>query len=54
MKSSPKLPGVDEIRLPGERSEAIHVDRTANGVPVSRELRQALDQLADRLGVRRL
>lgn len=54
MKSSPKLPGVGEIRLPGERSEAIHVDRTANGVPVSRELRQALDQLADRLGVRRL
>ena len=54
MKSSPKLPGVEEIRLPGERSTAIFDDRMAHGVPVSAELRQSLDQLADRLGVQRL
>jgi len=54
MKSSPKLPGVEEIRLPGEQSERIHLERTAKGVPVGRELRRALDELADRLGVQHL
>jgi L-2-hydroxycarboxylate dehydrogenase (NAD+) len=54
MKSSARLPGVDEIRLPGERSTKIYDDRMAHGVPVSAELRQALVQLADRLGVERL
>ena len=53
MKSSPKLPGVDEIRLPGERSAKIYEDRMANGVPLSRELRLALDDLAGRLDVER-
>jgi L-2-hydroxycarboxylate dehydrogenase (NAD+) len=54
MKSSPMLPGVEEIRLPGERSTRIYEDRIANGLPVSRELRSTLDELADRLGVERL
>jgi len=54
MKSSPKLPGFDEIRLPGERSTRIYQDRMANGVPLSSELHASLDALADRLGVSRL
>jgi LDH2 family malate/lactate/ureidoglycolate dehydrogenase len=54
MKSSPKLPGVEEIRLPGERSTRIYEDRIANGLPVSRELRSTLGDLADRLSVERL
>ncbi len=54
MKSSPKLPGFDEIRLPGERSTRIYQDRIANGVPLSSELHASLDALADRLGVPRL
>lgn len=54
MKSSPKLPGFDEIRLPGERSTGIYDDRVAHGIPVSRELRSSLDELADRLRVGRL
>jgi L-2-hydroxycarboxylate dehydrogenase (NAD+) len=54
MKSSPKLPGVDEIRLPGERSAKIFEERSTNGVPVSAELRRALDELAERVGVARL
>ena len=54
MKSSPRLPGFDEIRLPGERSAAIYQERMANGVPLSGELRSSLDVLADRLGVPRL
>ena len=54
MKSSPLLPGFDEIRLPGERSAKIYADRTSNGIPVSPELQGALDQLADHLGIERL
>jgi L-2-hydroxycarboxylate dehydrogenase (NAD+) len=54
MKSSPLLPGFDEIRLPGERSARIYQDRVARGVPLSPELHGALDQLADRLAVARL
>ena len=54
MKSSPTLPGVDEVRLPGEHSEQIYRERTAHGVPMSEGQRKILDELADRLGVQRL
>jgi L-2-hydroxycarboxylate dehydrogenase (NAD+) len=54
MKSSPTLPGFDEVRLPGERSEQIYRERMAHGVPLSDGQRKILDELADRLGVSRL
>jgi L-2-hydroxycarboxylate dehydrogenase (NAD+) len=54
MKSSPTLPGVDEVRLPGERSEILYRERMAKGVPLSASLRKVLDDLADRLGIQRL
>ena len=54
MKSSPTLPGVDEVRLPGERSEQIYRERMAHGVPLSEGQRKILDELADRLRVDRL
>jgi L-2-hydroxycarboxylate dehydrogenase (NAD+) len=54
MKSSPTLPGVDEVRLPGERSAKLYEERIANGVPVGPELRKVLDELADRLEIQRL
>src|SRR6266852_6375741 len=54
MKSSPLLPGFDEIRLPGERSTKLYDDRMANGLPISAELGPTLDDLADRLSVARL
>jgi LDH2 family malate/lactate/ureidoglycolate dehydrogenase len=54
MKSSPTLPGVDEVRLPGERTAHVYQERMANGVPLGAELRKVLDELADRLGVPRL
>src|SRR6202790_1375585 len=53
MKSSPTLPGVDEIRLPGERSTQIYQQRVTHGVPLSATLRKVLDELADRLGIQR-
>src|SRR6202051_3781357 len=34
MKSSPTLPGVEEVRLPGEHSEQIYRERIAHGVPL--------------------
>ncbi|HLJ23077.1 MAG TPA: Ldh family oxidoreductase [Candidatus Acidoferrales bacterium] len=51
MKSSPTLPGVDEVRLPGERSEQIYSERMSRGVPLSDGQRKILDELAGRLGV---
>jgi LDH2 family malate/lactate/ureidoglycolate dehydrogenase len=54
MKSSPTLPGVEDVRLPGERTAHVYQERMANGIPLGAELRKALDQLADRLGVPRL
>jgi LDH2 family malate/lactate/ureidoglycolate dehydrogenase len=54
MKSSPTLPGVDEVRLPGERSEQIYRERMAHGVPMSDGLRKVLDEIAGRLGIQRL
>jgi len=54
MKSSPTLPGVDEVRLPGERSENLYRERMAKGVPLGAPLRKVLDELADRLGIQKL
>ena len=51
MKSSPTLPGVDEVRLPGERSEQMYRERMAHGVPLSDGQRKILDELAGRLGI---
>jgi LDH2 family malate/lactate/ureidoglycolate dehydrogenase len=54
MKSSPTLPGVDEVRLPGERSEKLFHERMAHGIPLSEGQRKILDDLADRLHISRL
>lgn len=54
MKSSDRLPGVDEIRLPGERLAASAAEHRANGIPIPEALGNRLDSLADRLGIDRL
>lgn len=54
MKSSPLLPGYNEIRLPGERLAAITKERTEYGIPLASALRENLDKLADELGVKAL
>ena len=54
MKSSPTLPGFDEVRLPGENSEKIYRERMAHGVSISEGQRKILDELADRLKIQRL
>ena len=54
MKSSPLLPGVDEIRLPGERSAQIYSERIENGIPIPPDLERGLRELASRVGVAEL
>lgn len=51
MKSSPRLPGVDEIRLPGERLHRVTEERRANGIPIGDALRAQLDNLATELEI---
>jgi LDH2 family malate/lactate/ureidoglycolate dehydrogenase len=51
MKSSPMLPGWDEIRLPGEQSHRTYEDRVAHGVPIHDGLRTTLAELAASVGV---
>jgi LDH2 family malate/lactate/ureidoglycolate dehydrogenase len=45
-KASPRMPGVDEIFLPGEQSWAKRQERTANGVPVPAGLVAQLSKIA--------
>lgn len=51
MKSSPRLPGFDEIRLPGERLHRVTAERRTNGIPLSAPLRAQLTDLATKLGI---
>ena len=51
LKSSPVLPGFDEIRLPGEQRRARRAERAAKGVPVFPEVVEQLDKLAGELKI---
>ena len=50
MKSSPRLPGVSDIRLPGERLERETQERTRNEIPINQALRAKLNEMAASLG----
>jgi L-2-hydroxycarboxylate dehydrogenase (NAD+) len=54
IRSSGKLPGVSEIRLPGDRAYAVRAERTRDGIPVPPSLQAALDKMADGLAIKRL
>ncbi|WP_146589671.1 Ldh family oxidoreductase [Puniceibacterium confluentis] len=51
MKSSGRMPGVDAIRLPGERLDRVMRERAAQGIPIPEALRTTLAGLAAELGV---
>jgi L-2-hydroxycarboxylate dehydrogenase (NAD+) len=51
MKSSPRLPGFDDIRLPGERLDCVTQERTENGIPLAGALKAQLDEMATSLGI---
>jgi LDH2 family malate/lactate/ureidoglycolate dehydrogenase len=50
LRDSARLPGVDAIRIPGERSRRRRDHRIRNGVPLSAALLDDLDRLAASLG----
>ena len=54
LKQSKRLPGVDEIRMPGERRRECRAERTRDGVPLAPPLVVQLDKLAGELGIKRL
>jgi L-2-hydroxycarboxylate dehydrogenase (NAD+) len=51
LASSARLPGVDEIRIPGQGRQARRADRQQNGVPLSAALIKQLDEVAKSLGI---
>lgn len=54
MKSSPTLPGFDEVRLPGEHSWKVYEQRSKQGIPLHPSLVDRLMALARELGIDRL
>ena len=51
LASSKKLPGVDEIRIPGQGRAARRSDRLENGVPLSGTLLKQVDEVAKSLAI---
>ncbi len=51
VRSCPRIPGVEEIQLPGDPERRTLVARTAAGIPLDDGNWQALVKLADKLGV---
>ena len=54
MKGSKLMPGFDEIRLPGERSHYIYLDRKKNGIPIHQNLKNVLDTLSEDLNINKI
>ena len=51
IRGSERLAGVERIYLPGEQSHMKLIERTANGIPMPKPLRDSLDALARDLGL---
>jgi ureidoglycolate dehydrogenase (NAD+) len=51
IKSLPRAEGVEEIYAPGERGDAILVERTKNGIPLPQGTWERLSQSASTLGI---
>jgi L-2-hydroxycarboxylate dehydrogenase (NAD+) len=51
LRASTRLPGVDRIRLPGDRRRDCRIDRLRDGIPLPAPLLLQLDKLAGELGV---
>jgi len=54
LRNSKRLPGVDEIRLPGDRRAQCRAERLRDGVPIAPALLMQLDKLAAELKVKPL
>src|SRR5215472_13058678 len=54
LRASQRLPGVDAIRLPGDRRAECHDERARDGVPIPAPLLAQLDKLAAELQIKPL
>jgi len=53
-RNSQRIPGVERIYVPGERSQETRENRTRDGIPLAPALLRGLDQVADDLGIAKL
>jgi LDH2 family malate/lactate/ureidoglycolate dehydrogenase len=51
LHGSSRMPGVDRISVPGERSHETRLARRRDGIPIAPALMRGLDQLAGELGI---
>jgi LDH2 family malate/lactate/ureidoglycolate dehydrogenase len=54
LRASQRLPGIDAIRLPGDRRTECRVERLRDGVPIAAPLLVQLDKLAADLKIKPL
>jgi L-2-hydroxycarboxylate dehydrogenase (NAD+) len=54
LRASKRLPGIDEIRLPGDRRGECRIERERDGVPIAAPLLAQLDKLAGELKIKPL
>jgi LDH2 family malate/lactate/ureidoglycolate dehydrogenase len=54
LRGSKRLPGVNEIRLPGDRRAECRSERARDGVPLAKPLLALLDKLAGELNIKPL
>jgi len=54
MRGSSRIPGVERIFVPGERSHETRAIRTRDGIPIGEALMSGLDRLAGELGITKL
>ncbi|MGA7811253.1 Ldh family oxidoreductase [Bradyrhizobium sp.] len=54
LRGSARMPGVERIFVPGERSQQTREARARDGIPIAPALMRGLDQVADELGMTRL
>ncbi len=53
-RGSSRMPGVERISVPGERSHETRLARAKNGIPIAPALARNLDQVANELGMAKL
>jgi L-2-hydroxycarboxylate dehydrogenase (NAD+) len=53
-RNSSRMPGVERILVPGERSSETRAARTRDGIPIAPALMRGLDQVASELGIAKL
>jgi LDH2 family malate/lactate/ureidoglycolate dehydrogenase len=53
-RGSERMPGVERITVPGERSHATRAARARDGIPIAPALMIGLNKVADELGIAKL